>query len=328
MANSGEINTRIIMFVLFFIWMLIFPVSTISIKALTPAESVLVYNYVRLEPTCKDSELLLFAKNDANKKQKIDNIVYQDWFCVPDRQTVEKACSYTVLDNYEPKENSPEYTAKNTLVISFLAPSSDKYSFGNKNYLVFGGENKYYSCVAPGFSQDNEPILNDGSYKRDFDIFSEENYNKYTALVKNKFADIRCQDYKLLIYSENQFEEDDQTSFAKLECKTLPEIEKECTLSQTIDNKKTESPLYFVPSNFEVSNPTKQIKPNFYSGKEIRDYFECADEKIVTQTQTEKEVVKVAETSEKNESNILFFGILALSGLLNIVLAIYIIKQL
>jgi hypothetical protein len=319
------------MFILLFLCIFLSPLSA---QALTSAESVLVYNYVRLEPTCKDSELLLFAKNDANKKQKIDNIVYQDWFCVPDRQTVEKACSYTVLDNYEPKKNSPEYTAKNTLVISFLAPSSDKYSFGNKNYLVFGGENKYYSCVAPGFSQDNsqdnEPILNDGSYKRDFDLFSETNYNKYTALVKNKFADIRCQNYKLLIYSENQFEEGDQTSFAKLECKTLPEIETECTLSQIIDNKKTESPLYFVPSNFEVSDATKQIKPDFYSGNEIRDYFECADEKIVKQVENnlEKEVAKTSEKVEKTEPNILFLGIFIFSGLLNIILAIYIIKKL
>ena len=91
------------------------PVSVFgAAQVLSDKETLLVVEYQRPEPVCEAPKLLLNAKNDAIKKDKIDNIIHNDWFCMSSREEIEKACTYTILDDYLAKKDNIEYTAKDT----------------------------------------------------------------------------------------------------------------------------------------------------------------------------------------------------------------------
>lgn len=311
------------------------PVSVFgAAQVLSDKETLLVVEYQRPEPVCEAPKLLLNAKNDAIKKDKIDNIIHNDWFCMSNREEIEKACTYTILDDYLPKKDNIEYTTKDTVVTSFEIPSSDKYTLGSKNYLITGGQEDYYTCNTRGVTNDNESIFNDGTYKRDFDIFSAENYAKYMAPVKNKFADIRCDKYKLLVYYPDPLSEEEEVdtseSMSRLDCKTLPEIEKTCEVEIKRDGKQVDSAVYFVPSNFEVTDQNKQIKPDFYPGKEIRDYFECGHQEIAKSVVSQPAISSSVSEIKKEittEQSPIWLGFIIFSGLMNLFLIAYIVKK-
>jgi hypothetical protein len=306
-------------------------------QVLSDKETLLVSEYARPEPVCESPKLLLYARNDAIEKDKFDNIVYNDWFCLPTREELEKACTYTILDDYPAKKDNIEYTTKGTNVTSFEIPTTDKYTLGGKNYLTTGGVENYYTCNARGATNDNESLYNDGSYKRDFNIFKPENYDKYMAPVKNKFADIRCERYKLLVYYTDPFSEEDsintKESMSRLDCKTLPEIEKVCEIEAKVNGKQVDSALYFVPSNFEITDSQKQIKPDFYPGKEIRDYFECGYHSSETAPKSVNSSAEVSNSPTEikkeiiTEQNPILLGSVIFSGLMNLFLVAYIVKK-